>query len=163
MSVAVALGGCASLPPMAARSASYALPADDAAPLSHIVATSLAIANAVHNATGVRVRDFPISLDKLLSKMQEMDRDTRPRIQTVPLLHRRLSNAQRKLGKSVLEGSALDLCCMSPRHRQGDRLQVRRRALTIAAVAETQIAPRRCVQAHRSGADTTVRLTLRSA
>jgi xanthine dehydrogenase YagR molybdenum-binding subunit len=28
-----------------------------------------AIANAIYNATGVRVRDYPITLDKLLDKM----------------------------------------------------------------------------------------------
>jgi xanthine dehydrogenase YagR molybdenum-binding subunit len=32
-----------------------------------IVGTAAAIANAVHHATGVRVRDLPIRLDKLLS------------------------------------------------------------------------------------------------
>jgi xanthine dehydrogenase YagR molybdenum-binding subunit len=32
-----------------------------------IVGTAAAIANAVHHATGVRVRDLPITLDKLLS------------------------------------------------------------------------------------------------
>ena len=31
-----------------------------------IVGTAAAIANAVHHATGVRVRDLPIRLDKLL-------------------------------------------------------------------------------------------------
>ena len=31
-----------------------------------------AIANAVHNATGVRVRDYPVTLDKLLSGMPSM-------------------------------------------------------------------------------------------
>lgn len=33
---------------------------------------SAAIANAVYNATGVRVRDYPITLDKLLSRLPEM-------------------------------------------------------------------------------------------
>jgi xanthine dehydrogenase YagR molybdenum-binding subunit len=28
-----------------------------------------AIANAVYNATGVRVREYPVTLDKLLEKM----------------------------------------------------------------------------------------------
>jgi xanthine dehydrogenase YagR molybdenum-binding subunit len=28
-----------------------------------------AIANAIYNATGVRVRDYPITLDKLLDRM----------------------------------------------------------------------------------------------
>jgi xanthine dehydrogenase YagR molybdenum-binding subunit len=31
-----------------------------------IVGTAAAIANAVHHATGVRVRDLPITLDRLL-------------------------------------------------------------------------------------------------
>jgi xanthine dehydrogenase YagR molybdenum-binding subunit len=30
-----------------------------------------AVANAVYNATGVRVRDYPITLDKLLARMPE--------------------------------------------------------------------------------------------
>jgi len=33
---------------------------------------SAAIANAVYNATGIRVRDYPLSLDKLLEKMPIM-------------------------------------------------------------------------------------------
>jgi xanthine dehydrogenase YagR molybdenum-binding subunit len=32
-----------------------------------IVGTAAAIANAVHHATGIRVRDLPIRLDKLLN------------------------------------------------------------------------------------------------
>ena len=32
---------------------------------------SAAIANAVYNATGVRVRDYPIRLDKLLSALPD--------------------------------------------------------------------------------------------
>jgi len=32
-----------------------------------IVGTAAAIANAVYHATGIRVRDLPITLDKLLS------------------------------------------------------------------------------------------------
>jgi len=32
---------------------------------------SAAIANAIYNATGVRVRDYPITLDKLLSGLPE--------------------------------------------------------------------------------------------
>jgi xanthine dehydrogenase YagR molybdenum-binding subunit len=32
-----------------------------------IVGTAAAIANAVHHATGVRVRELPITLDKLLA------------------------------------------------------------------------------------------------
>jgi xanthine dehydrogenase YagR molybdenum-binding subunit len=31
-----------------------------------------AVANAVYNATGVRVRDYPVTLDKLLEKMPAM-------------------------------------------------------------------------------------------
>ncbi|MGW5257411.1 hypothetical protein [Streptomyces sp. NPDC004012] len=31
-----------------------------------LVGTAAAIANAVHHATGIRVRDLPITLDKLL-------------------------------------------------------------------------------------------------
>jgi len=34
-----------------------------------ICGVAAAIANAIYNATGVRVRDYPITLDKLLSKM----------------------------------------------------------------------------------------------
>ena len=34
-----------------------------------ICGANAAVANAVFNATGVRVRDFPITLDKLLPKM----------------------------------------------------------------------------------------------
>jgi xanthine dehydrogenase YagR molybdenum-binding subunit len=30
---------------------------------------SAAVANAIYNATGVRVREYPITLDKLLTKM----------------------------------------------------------------------------------------------
>ncbi len=33
---------------------------------------SAAIANAIYNATGVRVRDYPITLDKLLEGLPEM-------------------------------------------------------------------------------------------
>lgn len=33
---------------------------------------SAAIANAVYNATGIRVRDYPITLDKMLDKLPEM-------------------------------------------------------------------------------------------
>jgi xanthine dehydrogenase YagR molybdenum-binding subunit len=32
-----------------------------------IVGTAAAIANAVHDATGIRIRDLPITVDKLLS------------------------------------------------------------------------------------------------
>jgi xanthine dehydrogenase YagR molybdenum-binding subunit len=31
-----------------------------------------ALANAVHNATGVRVRDYPVTLDKLLREMPQV-------------------------------------------------------------------------------------------
>ena len=31
-----------------------------------------AIANAIHNATGVRVRDYPITLDKLIDRLPEL-------------------------------------------------------------------------------------------
>jgi xanthine dehydrogenase YagR molybdenum-binding subunit len=34
-----------------------------------ICGAAAAIANAVYNATGVRVRDYPVTLDKLLPKM----------------------------------------------------------------------------------------------
>ncbi len=34
-----------------------------------IVGTAAAIANAVHHATGVRVRDLPIRLDKLVGRL----------------------------------------------------------------------------------------------
>ncbi|ALK97490.1 xanthine dehydrogenase [Massilia sp. WF1] len=34
-----------------------------------ICGVGAAVANAIHNATGVRVRDYPITLDKLLSKL----------------------------------------------------------------------------------------------
>jgi xanthine dehydrogenase YagR molybdenum-binding subunit len=30
-----------------------------------------AVANAIYNATGVRVRDYPITLDKLIDQMPE--------------------------------------------------------------------------------------------
>jgi xanthine dehydrogenase YagR molybdenum-binding subunit len=30
-----------------------------------------AVANAIYNATGVRVRDYPITLDKLLEQLPE--------------------------------------------------------------------------------------------
>jgi xanthine dehydrogenase YagR molybdenum-binding subunit len=29
------------------------------------------VANAIHNATGIRVRDYPITLDKLISRMPD--------------------------------------------------------------------------------------------
>ena len=34
-----------------------------------ICGVAAAIANAIHNATGIRVRDYPITLDKLLKDM----------------------------------------------------------------------------------------------
>jgi len=37
-----------------------------------ICGVAAAIANAVYNATGVRVRDYPVTLDKLLDKLPEM-------------------------------------------------------------------------------------------
>lgn len=36
-----------------------------------ICGVSAAVANAIHNATGVRVRDYPVTLDKLISQMPE--------------------------------------------------------------------------------------------
>lgn len=33
---------------------------------------SAAIANAMYNATGIRVRDYPITLDKLLDKLPDV-------------------------------------------------------------------------------------------
>ncbi len=36
-----------------------------------IVGTAEAVSNAVYNATGVRVRDLPITLDKLLSALPD--------------------------------------------------------------------------------------------
>ena len=37
-----------------------------------ICGVGAAVANAVFNATGVRVRDYPVTLDKLLKGMPEM-------------------------------------------------------------------------------------------
>ncbi|HEY5802453.1 MAG TPA: aldehyde oxidoreductase molybdenum-binding subunit PaoC [Lysobacter sp.] len=37
-----------------------------------ICGVSAAIANAIHNATGVRVRDYPITLDKLLARLPSL-------------------------------------------------------------------------------------------
>jgi xanthine dehydrogenase YagR molybdenum-binding subunit len=34
-----------------------------------ICGVAAAVANAIYNATGVRVRDYPITLDKLIAKM----------------------------------------------------------------------------------------------
>jgi len=36
-----------------------------------ICGVSAAIANAIYNATGVRVRDYPITLDKLLNGLPD--------------------------------------------------------------------------------------------
>jgi xanthine dehydrogenase YagR molybdenum-binding subunit len=36
-----------------------------------ICGVGAAVANAVYNATGIRVRDYPITLDKLLDRMPE--------------------------------------------------------------------------------------------
>jgi xanthine dehydrogenase YagR molybdenum-binding subunit len=33
---------------------------------------SITIANAIYNATGVRVRDYPITLDKLLDRLPDV-------------------------------------------------------------------------------------------
>jgi xanthine dehydrogenase YagR molybdenum-binding subunit len=33
---------------------------------------SAAVANAIYNATGVRVRDYPITLDKLIDRLPEV-------------------------------------------------------------------------------------------
>ena len=37
-----------------------------------IVGLAPAVANAIYNATGIRVRDYPITLDKLLEQMPEV-------------------------------------------------------------------------------------------
>jgi xanthine dehydrogenase YagR molybdenum-binding subunit len=37
-----------------------------------ICGVSAAIANAVYNATGIRVREYPITLDKMLDKLPPM-------------------------------------------------------------------------------------------
>jgi xanthine dehydrogenase YagR molybdenum-binding subunit len=37
-----------------------------------ICGVAAAVANAIYNATGVRVRDYPITLDKLLEKMPDV-------------------------------------------------------------------------------------------
>jgi len=36
-----------------------------------ICGSSAAVANAIYNATGVRVRDYPITLDKLLDRLPQ--------------------------------------------------------------------------------------------
>src|SRR5213075_1689527 len=38
-----------------------------------ICGVAAAVANAIYNATGVRVRDYPITLDKLLERLPELD------------------------------------------------------------------------------------------
>jgi xanthine dehydrogenase YagR molybdenum-binding subunit len=37
-----------------------------------ICGVGAAVANAIHNATGVRVREYPITLDKLIGKMPDV-------------------------------------------------------------------------------------------
>ena len=37
-----------------------------------ICGTAAAVANAIYNATAVRVRDYPITLDKLIAKMPQV-------------------------------------------------------------------------------------------
>lgn len=37
-----------------------------------ICGVGAAVANAIYNATGIRVRDYPITLDKLIDQMPEM-------------------------------------------------------------------------------------------
>jgi hypothetical protein len=37
-----------------------------------ICGVAAAVANAVYNATGVRVRDYPITLDKLIERMPDI-------------------------------------------------------------------------------------------
>jgi xanthine dehydrogenase YagR molybdenum-binding subunit len=37
-----------------------------------ICGVGAAVANAVYNATGIRVRDYPITLDKLIEKMPDV-------------------------------------------------------------------------------------------
>jgi xanthine dehydrogenase YagR molybdenum-binding subunit len=37
-----------------------------------IVGTAAAVANAVHHATGVRIRDLPVTLDKLLAALPQI-------------------------------------------------------------------------------------------
>jgi len=36
-----------------------------------ICGVAAAVANAIYNATGIRVRDYPITLDKLVRQMPE--------------------------------------------------------------------------------------------
>jgi xanthine dehydrogenase YagR molybdenum-binding subunit len=37
-----------------------------------ICGVGAAVANAIYNATGIRIRDYPITLDKLIEKMPEV-------------------------------------------------------------------------------------------
>jgi xanthine dehydrogenase YagR molybdenum-binding subunit len=37
-----------------------------------ICGVAAAVANAIYNATGVRVRDYPITLDKLIDELPEV-------------------------------------------------------------------------------------------
>jgi xanthine dehydrogenase iron-sulfur cluster and FAD-binding subunit A len=37
-----------------------------------ICGVAAAVANAIYNATGVRVRDYPVTLDKLLARMPDL-------------------------------------------------------------------------------------------
>jgi xanthine dehydrogenase YagR molybdenum-binding subunit len=41
-----------------------------------ICGVAAAVANAVYNATGVRVRDYPITLDKLIDGLPEAGMDS---------------------------------------------------------------------------------------
>jgi xanthine dehydrogenase YagR molybdenum-binding subunit len=41
-----------------------------------ICGVAAAVANAVYNATGVRVRDYPITLDKLINGLPEVGMDS---------------------------------------------------------------------------------------
>jgi xanthine dehydrogenase YagR molybdenum-binding subunit len=38
-----------------------------------ICGAGAAVANAIYNTTGVRVRDYPITLDKLLERLPEVE------------------------------------------------------------------------------------------
>jgi xanthine dehydrogenase YagR molybdenum-binding subunit len=37
-----------------------------------LVGVAAAVANAIYKATGVRVRDYPVTLDKLIGEMPEV-------------------------------------------------------------------------------------------
>lgn len=37
-----------------------------------ICGVAAAVANAIYNATGVRVRDYPVTLDKLLDRLPDV-------------------------------------------------------------------------------------------